>query len=438
MTSSELAKILVALTVDPVLLGLLFLVLRSFVPGQRWERISTQVVVFSLILATVASLGCALVMFIGGITTVSVLELHLTSVSTHSIEILLRLDRLALPFLVMTCVLCTLVASFSRNYLHRDPGHARFFFLVLFFCLGMETIILGGNLEVLFVGWEMIGLSSALLISFFYDRRSTSENSLKAFWAYRVSDTALLLAAILLARAEAHHTLPPMNLPSDAALIVPILIILAAMPKSAQFPFSSWLPRAMEGPTPSSAVFYGGLSVHAGLYLVMRMAHDYSMPGWYYVLLVVIGAATALFGSAVGKVQSDIKGALAYASLTQVGVMFIEVGLGFHTLVIFHFIGHAMLRTYQILSAGGLIHEGRTASARDKGAVDGILVRHLPEHTRQALHIWALNVSLNDGSGPHSLVNKIESLSQWLASLEGKVVETVTEPLRKRFPVEKH
>jgi NAD(P)H-quinone oxidoreductase subunit 5 len=185
---------------------------------------------------------------------------------------------------------------------------------------------------------------------------------------YRVCDAALMLAAILMHEINGAGDFDHINgahawPEHDPLLIGPhfallgVLFVIAAAGKSALVPFSGWLPRAMEGPTPSSAVFYGALSVHLGVFLLLRISPVLDSAPWLAVLVVVLGVVTAAFGYLAGRVQTDIKSALTFASLTQVGIIIAEIGLGFRYLPLIHLLGHACLRTLQFLRAPSLLHD---------------------------------------------------------------------------------
>jgi NADH:ubiquinone oxidoreductase subunit 5 (subunit L)/multisubunit Na+/H+ antiporter MnhA subunit len=268
-------------------------------------------------------------------------------------------DRFAAVFLAVAIIMTALIFIFSKFYLHREQGFKRFYSTVLLFFTGLSLIILAGNFEVLFVGWELIGISSVLLVAFYRDRFLPARNALKIFSVYRIAD-AFLLAAIW----YAHHIFEKSvnfselseltTLQGDIA-ILGILLLMVAMIKSAQFPFSYWLPRAMEGPTTSSAIFYGALSVHMGLFLLLR-----TFPIWednvaVRVAIAVLGLVTAIVASSIARVQSSIKTQIAYASITQIGIMFIEVAAGLHWLALFHFVSNASLRTYQLLISPSVV-----------------------------------------------------------------------------------
>jgi NAD(P)H-quinone oxidoreductase subunit 5 len=184
-------------------------------------------------------------------------------------------DRLSVPFALLTFVLCGTVGVFATRYMHREKGYQRFFFLFAMFTLGMVTAAVAGSVETLFAGWELVGLSSVLLIGFFHDRPAPVRNGFRVWIVYRASDAALLLAAVLTHRlvgeGDFPHLLGEGAWPHETATVtawqatlVGGLLLFAAAGKSALLPFCGWLPRAMEGPTPSSAVFYGALSVHLG------------------------------------------------------------------------------------------------------------------------------------------------------------------------------
>lgn len=269
-------------------------------------------------------------------------------------------DRNTAVYFWVASVLTFLVLIFSRYYMHREPGFKRFFNNVLFFYAGLSCVIFSGNLETLFIGWEIIGITSFFLIAFYRDRYLPVKNALKVVSIYRVADVFLLLG-IWICHHQFGQSLSfatwkqmfsdgvPLITEEPYRVIVPLMFLVVALVKSAQLPFSSWLPRAMEGPTTSSAIFYGSLSVHIGVFLLLR-----TYPLWgdipaVKILIVGFGVATALVATLIARVQSAIKSQLAYSSIAQIGLMFAEVALGWHTLALVHFAGNAFLRTYQLL-----------------------------------------------------------------------------------------
>ncbi len=302
-------------------------------------------------------------------------------------------DRLSVPFVILTFVLCGVISAFTSKYLHREPGFNRFFVLYALFALGMVLTSVAGTIETLFAGWELVGISSALLVAFFQERQAPAANGLRVWTVYRFSDAALLLAAVVM-----HHlpgagdfdtllgALPPWpeshsNLTSQQALIVGSLLLVAVAGKSALIPFSGWLPRAMEGPTPSSAIFYGALSVHLGAFLLLRISPLLAQSPLLCGMVVVLGLATAIFASLAGRAQSDIKSALSFASLTQVGLIVAEIGLGLRYIALIHILGHASVRTLQFLRAPTLLH--------DYHQLENALGTHLP-HSAAGAHASGL------------------------------------------------
>lgn len=291
-------------------------------------------------------------------------------------------DRLSVPFVILSFVLSGTIGAFASKYMHRETGFNRFFSLYSIFVLGMIVAALAGTIETLFAGWELVGLSSALLVAFYQERPAPPRNGLWIWTVYRVSDAALLLAAVVM-----HHLIGegdfglllgsgvwPEEYPklaSHEALSVGLLLLVAAAGKSALVPLSGWLPRAMEGPTPSSAVFYGALSVHLGAFLLLRVSPLLELSTSLSAAVVVLGLATAIFAHLVGGVQTDIKSALSFASLTQVGVIVAEIGFGLRYLPLVHLLGHACLRTLQFVRAPSLL--------QDYGALENAIGDRLPQ-----------------------------------------------------------
>ncbi len=319
---------------------------------------------------------------------------------SYQVEFVLFADALSLTFALFTAILYGIVSAFAHRYLHREPGYNRFFVLLALLALGMLLTALGGSIELIFMGWELVGVSSALLIAFFHERPLPIENGLRAFIAYRLADIGLVGAAVLIFHLYGSGELEPLigdqgwpqgsvRLGELEASAIALLLFFTAAGKSALLPFSSWLPRAMEGPTPSSAIFYGALSVHAGVLLMLRMGPLLDRAPWVAALVAAVGLVTALYATVVGRVQTDIKCALAYASLTQVGIMFVEVGLGLRVIALLHLLGHASLRTLQYLRAPSLLNELHGA----EDALGGRLLpegapfeRLLPERARRPLY----------------------------------------------------
>lgn len=275
-------------------------------------------------------------------------------------------DEITAIFSIVGAFLFFLVATFSKYYMHRDEGYKRFFNTILLFAAGYNFIIMAGNFETLFIGWEIKGVCSFILIAFYRNRYLPVKNAFKAISYYRVSDVSLMLAMWLM------HHLTHQNITFDKlaeaktmalqpgytgmAMVIVCLMILPALVKSAQFPFTAWLPRAMEGPTASSAIFYGSLSVHIGVFLLLRTHPFWEDMLWAKIVIIVMGGITAIMATLIARVQPTVKTQIAYSSAAQIGLMFIEVAIGWHWLVLVHFAGNAFLRTYQLLVSPSVLN----------------------------------------------------------------------------------
>jgi NADH-quinone oxidoreductase subunit L len=354
---------------SPVAL-LAFVLVASLLPLRDQERAIGSATFAAIMAGFIASAGIAVSMVVSGRSEwlfdlgdwISIEE---ESFHFHTTFVF---DWLSLPFLLLVYLLCGTVSAFATKYLHREPGYQRYFILYTVFTLGMVVGTTAGSIELLFFGWELVGLSSALLVGFFHERQAPVINGMRIWCVYRVADACFLLAAIVL-----HHligtgdfglvtgdaTWPSSEtvLQSHHAFAVGLLLLVAAAGKSALFPFSGWLPRAMEGPTASSAIFYGALSVHLGAYLLLRASSLIAAAPALAAIIVALGLLTAVFSSLVSRVQSDIKSALAFASLTQVGLIVAEIGMGWQVLALIHIFGHAFLRTLQLLRAPNLLND---------------------------------------------------------------------------------
>lgn len=269
-------------------------------------------------------------------------------------------DKITAVYSFVGSLLTFLVTIFSRFYLHRESGYKRFFNTLMFFYLGYNITIFAGNLETLFIGWEILGICSFLLIAFYRDRFLPVRNALKVYTVYRVGDVGLILAMWMGHHLWhqnitfydlSHNQLIHAQLESHSliGIFISLMILITAAAKSAQLPFSSWLPRAMEGPTPSSAIFYGSLSVHFGVFLLLRTFNLWENQHSVRILIGLLGLSSSIVATLIARVQSSVKSQIAYSSVAQIGLIFIEVALGFEDLALLHFAGNAFLRTYQLL-----------------------------------------------------------------------------------------
>ena len=333
---------------------------------NRQEKAIARIVLFTKAFYLTAALVFAVLWLMNGRNPINQKLVTLYQTDHFVFAIQFYYDAITMVYSIVGAVLFFLVSTFSRYYMHRDEGYKRFFNTILFFALGYNVIIFSGNFETLFIGWEFIGLSSFLLIAFYRNRYLPVKNAFKTISNYRLSDLALILAMWMMHHlthqnisfsqlAEA-KTMALQDDHSNMGVFIVLMIILAAMIKSAQVPFTSWLPRAMEGPTTSSAIFYGSLSVHIGVFILLRTWPFWQEMLWAKMAIIVIGILTGVIATLIGRVQPTVKTQIAYSSAAQIGIIFIEVALGWHVLALIHFTGNAFLRTYQLLVSPSVLN----------------------------------------------------------------------------------
>jgi NADH:ubiquinone oxidoreductase subunit 5 (subunit L)/multisubunit Na+/H+ antiporter MnhA subunit len=295
----------------------------------------------------------------------------------------------------------------------------------------MNLMVLADSIDVLFAGWECVGISSALLIGFFHERGNAVRAALRAFATYRVCDVGILAASVVIHRAVGSGDFERLFgvdwphgvslVPAATATAVSLLLVFAALGKSAQVPFSGWLPRAMEGPTPSSAIFYGALSIHAGAYVLLRcgpLLDHAPLARW---LLLAIGAGTAVHASLVGSVQTDLKSGLAYASMTQASLILVEIGLGWRVIPLVHVVGHAIVRSLQILRSPSALHDRHELAAAlggHPGPGRRWLIDRLPRSWQRALYRVALDRGYEEMTVTRFVVGPLLGLVEWAAAAE--------------------
>ena len=344
--------------------------LLSFFASLLWQNKREKAIGKIVRVAKVSNILIAVSIFVwwvsNGLEPISYKMAPLYETNHFVFAIQLYYDEITAVFSIVGALLFFLVATFSKYYMHRDEGYKRFFNTILLFATAYNFIILAGNFETLFIGWEIKGICSFILITFYRNRYLPVKNAFKAVSNYRISDVALMLAMWMM------HHLTHRNISfselgeakdiaaaagqTGTAIFIVCMIILPAAIKSAQFPFTTWLPRAMEGPTASSAIFYGSVSVHIGVFLLLRTHPFWEDMLWAKIAIICIGALTAIIATMIARVQPTVKTQIAYSSAAQIGLMFIEVALGFHWLVLIHFAGNAFLRTYQLLVSPSVLN----------------------------------------------------------------------------------
>lgn len=348
-----------------LLLPFLGFIISLFLPESKEKAISWTA--FGTVFLQLIGLIVFIIFWIiDGAKDLNLVELSVLKTAHYEFFIDFYFDQISAVYLFIGALLTSMITTYSRYYLHREKGYKRFFNTVLFFFFGYNLAILSGNFETLFIGWEIIGISSFLLIAFYRERYLPVKNAFKVFSIYRIGDVGLLLA-MWASHHLFHENITFMKLNnyelvnehlqshSIIGIFIALCLACAAAAKSAQIPFSSWLPRAMEGPTPSSAIFYGSLSVHLGVFLMLR-----TFPFWEHqtsmrIAIGLMGLTTSLAASVMARVQSSVKSQVAYSSISQIGIIFIEIALGFETLALIHFAGNAFLRTYQLLVSPSVV-----------------------------------------------------------------------------------
>lgn len=303
----------------------------------------------------------------------------------------LVVDPLTSLMLLIITGVGTLIHIYSMGYMSHDKGYARYFSYLNLFVFFMLLLVMGSNLPVLFVGWEGVGLASYLLIGFYYDRKAASDAGKKAFIVNRIGDCALLIGMFLIFKhfgtlefygdngiltgagldfARNHGYFDATLTGIAAVSVVPFLMFLGAAGKSAQIPLYVWLPDAMEGPTPVSALIHAATMVTGGVYLVVRAHALFLLAPDVMTIVAVVGVSTAFLAATIGLVQNDIKRVLAYSTVSQLGYMFLACGVGAFGTAMFHVMTHAFFKALLFLGSGSVIHAmGGEQDMRKMGAL---------------------------------------------------------------------
>lgn len=290
------------------------------------------------------------------------------SVGNLQVEWGFLFDPLSAVMVMVVTGVGTLIHLYSIGYMHGEEGYYRFFSYLNLFCFSMLMLVLGSNALVMFIGWEGVGLCSYLLIGYYFHKKSAGDAAKKAFVMNRVGDFGFLVGlSILFWTLGSHgvwtvkfteisanaHLLGP---GSTVVMIITLCFFLGATGKSAQIPLYTWLPDAMEGPTPVSALIHAATMVTAGVYMIARMNILFAMSPTTMMIIAMVGAATAIFAASIGFAQNDIKRVLAYSTVSQLGFMFLAMGVGAWTAGIFHLMTHAFFKACLFLGSGSVIH----------------------------------------------------------------------------------
>jgi NADH-quinone oxidoreductase subunit L len=317
-----------------------------------------------------------------------------------NVNVAYQVDQLSLVMALIVTGVGFIIHVYSIGYMHGDKSFWRFFSYLNLFIFAMMNLILGDNFVLLFLGWEGVGLCSYLLIGFWYDRKfekgTTGDAAKKAFIVNRIGDFGFLLGMFLIFMtfgslnfSEVFSRAATFNIPVSVFNFIALFLFIGATGKSAQIPLYIWLPDAMAGPTPVSALIHAATMVTAGVYMVARCSIIFASAPSIMILIAIVGALTALFAASIGLVQNDIKKVLAYSTVSQLGYMFLALGVGAFTAGIFHVMTHAFFKALLFLGAGSVIH-----SMHDEQDIQhyGGLKKYMPR-TAMTFLIAALAIS---------------------------------------------
>ena len=313
--------------------------------------------------------------------------------------------------------LLAIVIRFSIDTMHREEGYYRFFFILSLFSFAILLLVLSANAVVTFVGWEVAGLCCYFLIAYAYNRPVAVANATRVFVTNRIGSAGFVLGAGLSYAWVDSVNWSAINaastqLSSGQATVIALCFAVAAFAKSAQLPFTPWLARAMEEPTPSSAVFYGAVMVHTGVFLVILLRPVFEHAPLAMAVIAIVGLMTAVYSFVVGLTQTDVKSALIFAASAQLGLMFLECGLGFWRLAAWHLCAHAVVRSYQFLTAPSLLHKMR-----------GLAVESSPHNIPAWVYVASLQRFWLDQLTDWALVKPVRGLAHDLSYFDDHIVD---------------
>jgi len=347
-----------------VLLPLAGFVINGLAGNRLGNRFVTIVGCGLPIVAFGLAVECFLDLMAGGGRTPLVTPVFTwAAIGDRTLDVAFYFDRLSAVMTLIITGVGSLIHVYSTGYMKEDKSYARYFAYLNLFLFFMLLLVLGRSLLVLFVGWEGVGLASYLLIGFWFEDPEKARAGKKAFVTNRIGDAGFLLGMFALFYALGTLDMDTINAafmsgpaPVVSASVVGILLFIGATGKSAQIPLHVWLPDAMAGPTPVSALIHAATMVTAGVYLVARMSGIYMHAEFASHVIAVIGVATAFFAATIAVVQTDIKKVLAYSTISQLGLMFLAAGVGAYGVAIFHVYTHAFFKACLFLGAGSVIH----------------------------------------------------------------------------------
>jgi NADH-quinone oxidoreductase subunit L len=356
------------------------------------EYVTSGLLILAALLSWIAFFG----FWLGGSEAQVVHLFRWMSAGDLNVAWSIRVDTLTAVMLVVVNTVSALVHVYSIGYMHHDPHRPRFFAYLSLFTFAMLTLVTADNLLQMFFGWEGVGLASYLLIGFWYKKPSANAAAMKAFVVNRVGDFGFALGifgvfylfgsidfttifndapSFIEEQGEVMNFMG-YHLDAQAAMtVICLLLFMGAMGKSAQFLLHTWLPDAMEGPTPVSALIHAATMVTAGVFMVARLSPLFELSDFALAVIVFFGATTAFFAATVGLVQNDIKRVIAYSTCSQLGYMFVALGIGAYSIAVFHLFTHAFFKALLFLCAGSVIHA--VSDEQDMRKMGG-LRKHIP------------------------------------------------------------
>lgn len=354
-------NVLIALMLVPPLLAAAISGASLFA-GDRWLT-WRQVQTLAFAAAGIAALGgiWLLILRVLDPAAVTVMVMPWFEMGGASVDLAFRLDPLAAVMAALVTSFGFVICRFSINYMHNETGFTRYFAAYCLFVFAMLVLVLADNLVLMFLGWEGVGLCSYLLIGHYAQRPAAARAATEAFVANRVGDAGLILGILVLYAGTGTITFS--ELPAAMADAAPwvgpsaaFCLLVGALGKSAQIPLGGWLAKAMEGPTPSSALIHAATMVTAGIYLLVRAQPVFEAAPSVLMLAGLIGALTALYGALSGQAATDIKDILASPTTMHLGLMFVICSLGAYGVAIFYVVAHAFYKAYQFLTAPSILH----------------------------------------------------------------------------------
>ena len=320
--------------------------------------VGTLTVILSFLLTL-----CFFTQLLGSGKTIQISLFDWISVQAFEIDFGILLDQLSLLWLLFVTGIGSLIHIYSISYMHDDENQYKFFAYLNLFIFFMITLVIGNNLLVMFIGWEGVGLCSYLLIGFWYKNQSYNDAAKKAFIMNRIGDLGFLIGMFLIATqfstlnyTEIQTAISTGQVNTTVLGIAALCLFIGATGKSAQLPLYTWLPDAMAGPTPVSALIHAATMVTAGIFMITRMNFLFELTPEIQNIISIVGAITAVVAASIGLLQNDIKKVLAYSTVSQLGLMFLALGMGAYSVAVFHVITHAFFKACLFLGSGSVIH----------------------------------------------------------------------------------